>query len=111
VIRERFLCHFLGARGGGETTSIGGDRSHPYKKHLITAQKIEQLGVNGNHVIPSPHLLVMATNERFLPARGTFRTILASESHWLQLMLVLSVRWWPTPAGVGKVLVATLNSL
>jgi len=30
-------------------------------------------------VIPSPHMLVLATSERFLPARGTFRTILTSE--------------------------------
>jgi hypothetical protein len=35
---------------------------------------------------------------------GIFRAILASESHWLQPMLVLSVRWWPTPIGVGKLL-------
>jgi len=49
--------------------------------------------------------MVLATNERFLPARGTFRAILASESHWLQPVLVFSVRWWPTPVGVGRVLV------
>jgi len=54
-------------------------------------------------LIPSPHLLVLATSEQFLPARGTFRAILASESHWLQNMLI-SLRWWPTRAGVGKVL-------
>ena len=30
-------------------------------------------------LISSPHLLVLATNERFLPARGTFRVILVSE--------------------------------
>jgi hypothetical protein len=35
---------------------------------------------------------------------GTFRAILASESHWLQPWLVLSDHWWPTPAGVGRVL-------
>jgi hypothetical protein len=55
-------------------------------------------------LIPSPHLLVLATNERFLPAGGIFRAILASESHWLQPVLVLTVHWWPTPAGVGRVL-------
>ena len=54
-------------------------------------------------LLPSPNLLVLATSERFLSARGTFRAILASESHWLQPMLVLSVRWWPTPASVGRV--------
>jgi hypothetical protein len=32
------------------------------------------------HLISSPHLLVLATSERFLPARGIFRAILASES-------------------------------
>ena len=30
---------------------------------------------------PSPNMLVLATSERFLSAGGTFRTILASESH------------------------------
>jgi len=54
--------------------------------------------------IHSPHLLVCATNERFPPAGGTFRAILASESHWLQPVLVLSIHWWPAPAGVGNVL-------
>jgi hypothetical protein len=54
-------------------------------------------------LIPSPHMLVANTNERFLPASDTFRVILASESHWLQPLLVLFVRWWPTPAGVGRV--------
>ena len=28
-----------------------------------------------------PHLLVLATSERLLPTGGTFRVILASESH------------------------------
>jgi hypothetical protein len=54
--------------------------------------------------IPSSHLLVLATCERFLPTWGTFRAILASESHWLQRVLVLSIRWGPTPACVGRVL-------
>ena len=43
-------------------------------------------------LIHSPHLLVLATSEQFLPAGGTFRAILASESHWLQPVLVLSAR-------------------
>jgi hypothetical protein len=34
---------------------------------------------------------LLATSERFLPAGGTFRVILASKSHWLQPVLVLSV--------------------
>ena len=37
-------------------------------------------------------------------SRGTFKAILASESHWLQPMLVLSVHSWPPLAGVGRVL-------
>jgi hypothetical protein len=55
-------------------------------------------------LVPSPHLLVLATNERCLPTRGIFEAILASESHWLQPVLVLSVHWWPSPVGVGWVL-------
>jgi hypothetical protein len=49
-------------------------------------------------------LLVQATSERFLPAGGTFRAILASESHRLQPLLLLSVHWGSAPAGVGSVL-------
>ena len=55
-------------------------------------------------VIHSPHLLVRATSERFLPAGGIFRASLANESHWLQSVLVLSVHWWPTPVSVGGLL-------
>ena len=39
--------------------------------------------VKTHRVIAHPHLLVRATNERFPPTRGTFRSVLASESHWL----------------------------
>ena len=49
-------------------------------------------------------MLVMATSEQFLQAGGTLRAILASESHWLQPLMVFSVHWWPAPAGVGRVL-------
>jgi hypothetical protein len=60
-------------------------------------------------LIHSPHMLVRATNERFLLAsRGTFRASFASESHWLQPMLVLSVHWWPTPIRVGGLLYTPL---
>ena len=48
-------------------------------------------------------MLVLATSERFLPTGDTIKTILASESHWLQPMLVLPVQWWPTPASVWRV--------
>ena len=54
-------------------------------------------------LLPSPHLLVLVTSEQLLPARDTFRAILDSESHWLQPVLVLSVRWWPTPTCMGRV--------
>ena len=50
-------------------------------------------------------MLVLATSEWRVPAGATFRAILANESHWLQLVLVLSIHWWLAPAGVGKVLV------
>ena len=53
-----------------------------------------------------PHLLARATNERFLLTRATFRSILASKNHWLQPVLVLTVRWWPAPVSVGGRLVA-----
>ena len=49
---------------------------------------------------------MLATSERLLQAKGTFRAILASENHWLQQVSVLSVHWWPTPTGVGRVLVS-----
>ena len=55
-------------------------------------------------LIPSPNLLVLATSERFLPARGTFKAILASGSHWLQPVLVLFVHWWLALASVGRAL-------
>ena len=51
--------------------------------------------------IARPHLLVRATTERFPPARATFRSVLASESHWLQPLLVLTVRWWPDTTKCG----------
>ena len=44
-------------------------------------------------LIAHPHLLVQATSERFLPAGSTFRHGLASESHWLQPVLVLTGHW------------------
>ena len=55
-------------------------------------------------LITHPHLLVRGTGERFLPAGGTFGVRLASESHWLQPILVLTVHWWPTPVCVGELL-------
>ena len=68
-----------------------------------------QRGPRGMKLIHSPHLLVRATGERFLPTGGTFRAILANESHRLQPVLVPSVHWWPAPAGVRSVQVFSLN--
>ena len=47
------------------------------------------------YIIAHPHLLVRATSERFLPTWATFRAGLASENHWLQPVLVLTIHWWP----------------
>ena len=55
-------------------------------------------------IIAHKHLLVRATNERFLPARATFKSVLASKSHWLQPVLVLTIRWWHAPISVGGLL-------
>ena len=50
----------------------------------------------------STHRLLMRTTiERFLPARATFRSVLASDNHWLQPVLVLTIHWWPAPISVG----------
>jgi hypothetical protein len=63
-----------------------------------------QLHAIHSWLIHSPHMLVHATSERFLPVGGIFRVILASESHWLQPMLILFIQWWPTPIIVGRAL-------
>jgi hypothetical protein len=44
------------------------------------------------------------TNERFLSAGVTFEVGLASECRCMQLVLVLTVHWWPTPVSVGGLL-------
>ena len=46
-----------------------------------------------------------STSERFLPLGATFRVDLASENHWLQPVMVLTVHWWPTLLSVGGLLV------
>ena len=45
--------------------------------------------------------MVQATSERFPLARATFRSVLASESHWLQPLLVLTIHWWPGTSKCG----------
>ena len=57
-----------------------------------------------DELIAHPHLLVRATSERFLQTRVTFRSVLTSESHWLQLLMALTVRWWPALVSVGGLL-------
>ena len=52
-------------------------------------------------LIAHPYILVQVTNERFLPARATFKPGSATESHWLQSVLVLTIHWWPAPVCVG----------
>ena len=48
-----------------------------------------------------PHLLVRVASERFLPTMVTFRSVLASKRHWLQPVLVITVRQWSAPVSVG----------
>jgi hypothetical protein len=33
--------------------------------------------------------------------QGSFKIGLASENHWSQPMMALTVQWWPTPVSVG----------
>ena len=47
-----------------------------------------------------------APSERFLLAEGIFIVGLASENHWLQPMMVLTLHLWPTLVSVGGLLVA-----
>ena len=68
------------------THSFGLSQPHGHGSWLMC-----EVTLRVNQLIPSPHLLVLATNERSLPAWGTFRAILASESHRLQPMVVLSL--------------------
>ena len=52
-----------------------------------------------------------ATGEQFLPAGVTSRVDLASESRWLEPMLVLTVHSWPAPVTVGGLLVNKWNPI
>ena len=55
------------------------------------------------------HLLVPPTSEGFLPVGAAFRVDVASESHCLQPVLVLTVHWWPAPISVGGLLLSELG--
>ena len=78
--RASNLCHLCDAKMR---------LSHP----PISITKPYMIMIIYGHMIAHPHLLVWATSERFLPTGGTFRVGLASESHWLQLVLVFTVHW------------------
>jgi hypothetical protein len=62
---------------------------------------LDTSSLSSGSLIAHAHLLMRATNERFLPVGGSFRVGLASESHWLRPMLVLTIQWWATPTSVG----------
>ena len=62
-------------------------------------------GIVSSLLIAHPHILVQATSEQFLPAGVTFSTGSTRESHYLQLVLVLTVHCWPAPVCVGGLLV------
>ena len=67
------------------------------------AQKLPGHWSQLSYIVHS-HKLVRATNERFLPTWATFRDGLASESHWMPLVLEFTVHCWPAPISVGGLL-------
>ena len=86
--------------------SLWSSPNHIPIKHRGPIKQTSHLRPISLYIIPSPHLLVLATNERFPPARGTFIKSYFSQwepPEWLQPVLVLSVHWWPAWAGVGRV--------
>ena len=52
----------------------------------------------------TPTHIGAGNHEQFLPAGATFSPGSASESHWLQPVLVLTVHWWAAPVCVGGLL-------
>ena len=73
-----------------------------FKKELnVRVSRLQWDGCTSG-LIAHPHILVQANNERFLQAGATFSPGSASESHWLQPVLVLTVHWWPAPVCVGR---------
>ena len=49
-----------------------------------------------------PHLLVLATSERFLPTWHTCKAIFSQWEPLVATMLVLSVHWWPNTNRCGE---------
>jgi hypothetical protein len=54
---------------------------HQQSFTLFTYFNLQSAHTHSHTLIAHQHLLVRATNERFLPVGGTFRVGLASESH------------------------------
>ena len=73
------VCFFFGS------TPMGLNHVSSSTSHLQIVSKEKLLIVHS-------HLLVRATNERFLPTRKIVKVGSASESHWLQPVLVVTVR-------------------
>ena len=72
----------------------------------LSQKKIRQMKIwmylnDYMHIIVHPHILVRATSEQFPPARVTFRSVSAKESHWLQPLLVLTICWCPDTSKCG----------
>ena len=53
--------------------------------------------------------MVRATVNDSYHRGATFKVSSSSESHWLQPMLVFTVRWWPAPICVGGLLVISCD--
>jgi hypothetical protein len=84
-------------RMGGSHGRVGPgmelERGAELDGHELTKGITRMLAIEERLVprIAHPHLLLRATCEQFLQARATSRVGLASESHWLQPVLVLTV--------------------
>ena len=106
-----FILFFLSVVGGaGREMNVSLHWHIRHTRHDIVWLRIRGTGPGENlysirfrvdSLIARPHLLVRATSERFPPARATFRSVLASESHCLQPLLVLTVRWWASTSVCG----------
>ena len=91
LLRNLSSCNFILESSNHKSSSCREQRSKC--EVLTTGSKASLRGIlpifERNHAQHS-----RGTNERG-----------ASESHWLQLVLVLTVHWWPTPVSVGGLLV------
>ena len=92
-------CSFSYLDSNANVKSLG-PKFYPQRIRLLDFEIFVVLDL-----IAHPHLLVRTTSKWFLPAGATFRDGLASESHWLQPMLVRTVHWWPALVSVCGLLV------